>query len=33
MKISPLDIQHMVLMGSFRGYNRQDIDRFLAQIA
>jgi len=26
-------IQHMVLMVSFRGYNRQDIDRFLAQIA
>jgi cell division initiation protein len=33
MKITPLDIQHMVFKVSFRGYNRQDVDRFLEQIA
>jgi cell division initiation protein len=33
MKITPLDIQHMVFKVSMRGYNRQDVDRFLEQIA
>jgi len=33
MKITPLDIQHMVFKVSFRGYDRQDVDRFLEQIA
>ncbi len=33
MKITPLDIQHMVFKLSFRGYNRQDVDRFLEQLA
>src|SRR6185436_7318189 len=33
MKITPLDIQHMVFKVSLRGYNRQDVDRFLEQIA
>lgn len=33
MKITPLDIQHMVFKVSIRGYNRQDVDRFLEQIA
>ena len=33
MRITPLDIQHMVFKVSLRGYNRQDVDRFLEQIA
>ena len=33
MKITPLDIQHMVFKVSLRGYDRQDVDRFLEQIA
>lgn len=33
MRITPLDIQHMVFKVSMRGYNRQDVDRFLEQIA
>jgi cell division initiation protein len=33
MKITPLDIQHMVFKVSLRGYNRQDVDRFLEQLA
>ena len=33
MRITPLDIQHMVFKLSLRGYNRQDVDRFLEEIA
>lgn len=33
MRITPLDIQHMVFKVSLRGYDRQDVDRFLEQIA
>jgi len=33
MRITPLDIQHMVFKVSMRGYNRQDVDRFLEDIA
>jgi cell division initiation protein len=33
MRITPLDIQHMVFKVSLRGYNRQDVDRFLEEIA
>ena len=33
MKITPLDIQHMVFKVAFRGYHRQDVDRFLEQLA
>lgn len=33
MKITPLDIQHMVFKVTLRGYDRQDVDRFLEQIA
>lgn len=33
MRITPLDIQHMVFKVSMRGYNRQDVDRFLESIA
>jgi cell division initiation protein len=33
MKLTPLDIQHMVFKVSLRGYDRQDVDRFLEQVA
>lgn len=33
MKITPLDIQQMVFRVSFRGYDRQEVNRFLEDIA
>jgi len=33
MKITPLDIQHMVFKVRLRGYDRQDVDRFLEELA
>jgi cell division initiation protein len=33
MKITPLDIQQMVFKMRLRGYDRQDVDRFLEEVA
>jgi len=33
MKITPLDIQQMVFKASFRGYNKEEVNRFLEEIA
>ena len=33
MKITPLDIQHKVFGTQIRGYNRQQVDQFLEEIA
>ncbi|MEW6245462.1 MAG: DivIVA domain-containing protein [Nitrospirota bacterium] len=33
MKITPLDIQQMVFRVAFRGYDRQEVNRFLEDIA
>jgi cell division initiation protein len=33
MKLTPLDIQHMVFKVTLRGYDRRDVHRFLEQVA
>jgi len=33
MKITPLDIQQMVFKASFRGYHKEEVNRFLEEIA
>jgi len=33
MKITPLDIQQMVFKTSFRGYDKEEVNRFLEEIA
>ena len=33
MKITPLDIQQMVLRVNFRGYDREEVNRFLEEVA
>lgn len=33
MKITPLDIQQMVFKSSFRGYNKDEVNRFLEELA
>jgi len=33
MKITPLDIQQMVFKVSFRGYDKEDVNRFLEELA
>jgi len=33
MKITPLDIQQMVFKASFRGYDKEEVNRFLEEIA
>lgn len=33
MKITPLDIQQMVFRTSFRGYDREEVNRFLEELA
>lgn len=33
MKITPLDIQQMVFRSKFRGYDREEVNRFLEEVA
>ena len=33
MKITPLDIQQMVFKSRFRGYDKEEVNRFLEEIA
>jgi len=33
MKITPLDIQQMVFKAGFRGYDKEEVNRFLEQVA
>lgn len=33
MKITPLDIQQMVFKASFRGYDKEEVNRFLEELA
>jgi cell division initiation protein len=33
MRITPLDIQQMVFKVSFRGYDKEDVNRFLEELA
>ena len=33
MKITPLDIQQMVFKVSFRGYDKEEVNRFLEELA
>ena len=33
MKITPLDIQQMVFKTGFRGYDKEEVNRFLEEIA
>jgi cell division initiation protein len=33
MKITPLDIQQMVFKANFRGYDKEEVNRFLEQVA
>jgi len=33
MKITPLDIQQMVFRAKFRGYDREEVNRFLEEVA
>ena len=33
MRITPLDIQQMVFKSSFRGYDKEEVNRFLEELA
>ena len=33
MKITPLDIQQMVFKVNFRGYDKEEVNRFLEELA